>query len=451
MAVRFSLLPLDRRAGVLADLFAVFYRICSLGRLNLLFVFLTGSILSASIPQAGFDVQQWPPPWITTNHPTWAMVLSIALFFVSYFLLFWAFKNFKRLRAPISICLATTLLLACFCLLSRETLFLKAVCVGLFVAFVRNFWSMAFQLSEVDLLAKKPFMDHLGTLSSPWHVGWGSQNIMRGYSDYTNSLGADAIQLSRLRSAGVKLIIYAVVLKYGADLFYDFFFSQSIKIGSVQLAGLSPLLGIELSAKNFINLSLPISYAWVYMLARCAHFILSLAAFTNVAVSIARMCGLSARRHVFHPLRATSFNNFLNRTYYYYIATILRFFYFPLWGHLRLIRQRTARLFLTTYLTIFIGGMITTLLHYLPFDVASDFFYVQTAFLFRTPYFLLLALISGGSAVLPSVLPNHILVRLTRGPFYFVLYALCFALQIRDGSFDLEPRLKAFAHLFGFC
>lgn len=413
--------------------------------LNLAFALITGSLISVSTPTTGDFNVVWPPPWVVYPK-SWLVYPAILISFTAlYFALFKIFSRLKAIRSPVSVGLAILAVLT-FAVhqLESETA-ARAVTIGLIFALTRAFWGMCYQLSETDLLKKIPFAVHLGTLNSPWQSGWASNVIVRGYSDYANTAVSDPERLRRVRMSGLKLALYAAVLQFLADQFSYYFFNTYFR------SPFSEWTGFDFSTTGFLSRSLPRPYAWLFILCTMIHFMLSLTAFTHAAVSIARTCGFEVWRNVYRPLEATSFLNFLSRIYFYYIAVLQRFFFYPTWRLLRGIHHRQLRTGTTMLLTIFVGGMVTSLLRYLPFHFESltELWIILES---RIAYFALLGIlcaISAYSPKWPSFAEKPALLRL-RGLWYCFLYALCYSAQLRTPDYEGFSGVKNLAWLFGF-
>lgn len=406
--------------------------------LNILFFLVSGGLLSATLP--GVDSQ------VVYHFFSPYMVLGTAVFIAGiYFALYHAMLRFKPLRRPLTIGLALIILFGYLTVQFRPNLGLFYFFVACFIAMIRVFWSTCYQLSEVDFLSTRPFFHHLGTLAFPWQFGWASPNIVRGYSDLKNVNPVSKEEFNRAQVSGTKLIVYALVMQIFAKYFAEFFFTRINSGGEIISSPFSMWLGLDFSTASYLNLSLSPGLSWLFIFLTSIHFVLALASSTNAAVSIARMCGFMVFRHVYKPLQATSFNNFLGRMYYYYIAILLRFFFYPLWQHLRPIHNRRLRIFLTNFLTIALGGFLTTTLRYAPFRVWDGFTGLLDDVTFRWPYIITLSVVSATSSLLPDWPGGGRF----KGIWYFSIYTLCFALQLRYFDSTIGESWAAFKHLFG--
>jgi hypothetical protein len=199
-------------------------------------------------------------------------------------------------------------------------------------------------------------------------------------------------------------------------------------------------------------MSLSVANSWLYVFLACLHFLLSLAAYTNAVVAVARMCGFAVRRNVNRPYLATSFNEFLVRVYYYYIVTVQRFVFYPLWGKTRWISNRKLRIFAVYFLSIFLAGMVHTIVRARMEWVGEGLSAVLRNSLHRLPYFAGLGLASAVSALLPKIPVKYLRwpVRALLLMSYFVVYSLCYSLQLFPASATLVERFSAFLHLFGY-
>lgn len=420
-------------------------RLRLMSALNIAFALLTGSLISVSTPTTGDFNVEWPPPWVAYPESYVVYPLILALFALIYFLLFNLFCRFKSWRSPVT---AGLILLGLLILVSYRLepgTLSRAVVIGLVFAVTRAFWGMCYQLSETDLLRKIPFAVHLGTLNSPWQSGWASNVIVRGYSDYSNSAVYDRQKRQRVRLSGLKLVLCAALLQFLADQFFNFFFNTAFR------SPFSERTGLDFSTAGFLSQSLPLPYAWLFVFCSMIHFLLSLTAFTHAAVSIAKMCGFDVWRNVYRPFEATSFLNFLSRIYFYYIAVLQRFFFYPTWRMLRALPNRRLRTGATMLLTIFLGGMVTSLLRYIPFhfDNLPQLWLILES---RITYFALLGGLCAFSAYSPKwpeIAERPALLRL-RALWYCCLYAICYSAQLRTPDYDGFSGARNLAYLFGF-
>lgn len=412
-------------------------RVVSISLLNIVFFALTGGLLSVTSPAIDSEIQYWQGPMNT-------VILSGALIAAIYFGLFHLMLRQKIFRRPVLIGLTLIALLGFTAVMLRDVRIFNSIALAGFFAMIRVFWPMCYQLSEVDSLRTRRFYEHLGTLAFPWQFGWASPNIVRGYSDLTNAAASSEQDFRKIQISGVKLMLFALVTQVLAQQFSDLVFSK-LENGDLVVSPLSQWLGVDISTWNYLQLGMPPFAGWIFVFASSIYFLLMFSAITNAAVSIARMCGFMVFREVYQPLQATSFNAFLGRMYYYYIAILLRFFFYPLWQMLRPVRVRKARIFLAHFLTILIGGFLTTGLRSLPFTVYESFLPLADLVAFRWPYFVALALLSGVTAILPA----WSLLGRFRGVWYFTLFTVCYALQIRYFDSPLSETCRAFQHLFG--
>lgn len=406
--------------------------------MNILFFLVTGGLFSATLPAVDSQV-------VYQQFPVWMVLLTSLLIAGIYWALYHLMLRYKLFRRPVLIGLGLIVLFGYLTMISRPNLILYLFFVACFIGMIRVFWSTCYQLSEVDFLSSRPFFHHLGTLAFPWQFGWASPNIVRGYSDLKNAVPASGVEFSRAQISGLKLMIYALAMGLFANEFSKFFFTRLTVGGEIIPSPFSMWLGRDFSTSTYLNRELPVGLSWIFIFLTSIHFALVLASSTNAAVSIARMCGFMVFRHVYKPLQATSFNNFLGRMYYYYIAILLRFFFYPLWQNLRPVRNRRLRIFLTNFLTICLGGFLTTALRYSPFSVHQAFESLPDEVIFRWPYIVTLSVISATSSLLPEWNGGGRF----KGVWYFSIYTLCFSLQLRFYDTTTADSWNAFKHLFG--
>lgn len=416
-------------------------RVRTVSILNIIFFACTGGLLSITSPAVNSEVQ--------FSHSSWFDALTTMLLIGAlYFTLFQLMIRHKFLRRPVLVGLLLIAALGAVLATQTESLakipVLYRLSAALFIAMIRVFWSACYQLSEIDMLRSRPFWEHAGTLAFPWQFGWASPNIVRGYSDLRNEAPQSAIELRESQISGAKLMVCALLMHFAAEQLSEFVFSRTTSGGEIVISPMSQWLGVEFSTTNYLSQGMPRYAAWIFVFATSVHFLLALAATTNAAVSIARMCGFMVFRNVYRPFQANSFNNFLGRMYYYYIAILLRFMFYPLWRALRPVRQKRLRIFLTHFFTIMGGGFLTSALRYAPIAMPYGFTPLIDLLWIRWPYFVALATISGLTALLPEWKSlGH-----ARGVWYFIVYTLCFSLQIHYYGTSVGETWSAFLYLF---
>ncbi len=420
-------------------------RVKAAAALNILFMLATGSLFALTISHISASPMSWPAqtnrlalgPLLTAA----VMVASAALFFSYYLASFRLFERFRRIRFPV----LWSLLVLCAAGLALRAWSgespARLVCVGAFLALSKTFWTLSYQLSEVDHLKSKPLWLHFGTLNAPWQIGWVNNPVLRGCSDYLNTQLSGGAELQSLRWSAVRLLFGSLCLKVLAEKMGEYFFHASVSIGPLSLDGLSPHFQTPSAHAGFMPPDLAWWEAWLFVMATGLYFLTSYAAITNAAVGVVRMCGFSIRSNVHEPHQATSFNDFLSRIYFYYIAVLQRFFFYPLWHHLRFIPSRGGRVFLVVFLTICGGGLAVAFTRLAPHILApGGHAYIQSLLRIRLPYFLLLGVLSACSALLPAP-PSPLRGRAGRlclSFFYFLAYSVCFSLQFseRPGIFE---------------
>lgn len=379
------------------------------------------------------------------------LLMGFLVFLVIYFTVFKIFSNFRQWRYPVTAYLIIFLLLGFTIDIFRDHFYIRLILSAVIFAISKTFWVSCFQLSEVDTIKNKPFWQHFGTLSSPWQSGWGTNCVVRGYTDYVNHKVENPLEVLLLQWSAVKLVLFCSCLRYVVDKYYDFFIRGSMEILGRPFGGLGTYLGQSVNDQAYLNLEFSRPLAWAYLLIRGFGFLMNLTAHTNLVVGIARMCKFSVRKNVDEPYLSTSFNNFLGRIYYYYIAMLQRFFFYPILARSRPLRQRHLRIFVVHFLTIFSGGFLTYMLRFAGHWAQGGFSVLQEHVVFRLPYIILLATFSGLSALAPKLPEKYhrwqILVFLSC--FYAILYFLCFSLNIGPIRLGLPQRISAFLFLFG--
>lgn len=426
---------------------------------NLIFSLLSFHLLTFTLPFPSAESAYWPPQELSEAWPLSAALgfLTIGLFALIYWGLFQFLRHVKTARFPLLVCSLVIVILGEGASQTSAPL-VRIVCAGLVCALCRSIWIMSYQLSEIDFLRRRPFFEHLATLNAPWQIGWANYSVLRGYSDYLNHSSESDDRLFQTQINAVKLILYALLLKLISAKFGEFFFSKSLALGPwVSIGGFSSRIHMPFSPTEYLSGSFSVYQAWCFVLARAGKFLLDLASYTNAVVAIAWMFGFDIPRNVDKPYLATTFNQFLNRIYFYYIAILQRFFFYPLFRIFRFVRHRSLRLFLTTSMTIIVGGLTATVFRYAPLSMTDHFSGVYAWVWARIPYFAALGLLTGISSLqsrstsplIFKMIPKLVLPTPIKAFGFFVLYAICFSLQTGAPQTPMSNRAHAFLHLFG--
>lgn len=416
------------------------------GPMGLVLAAVSSSHLTIPSLIPGVTTQLWPYHNLnlTSAQAVAISLASLALFGLMYFAVFAVFVRSKFLRYPL---LTTLLLLALLWILfavSNGSLLLGAAAMTFLTIMVRVFWVFSYQLSEVDFLKRQPFLSHFGAIFLPW-----SYIVLRGYSDLANNLSQNEIQLKRSRISGVKLIFWAVVLTYLERLLRDFMLSD----GSGVLSPFSVLTGVDFSYQSYLVQGLSRPMAWLFVAFTTFDFILNMAAISHAVISIARICGFTVFRAVYKPLEAQTFGQFILRIYFFYISVLQRFFFYPIWTRLRMVRHKKIRTFLTIYLTIFIGSMVNTIVqvYRLIYDQSQLPSYGDLVA--RLPYLSLLSLFLGLSVITPQpkLLERSRFIKKFRikGIIFFLIYSICYSTQFNLPQGHTSP-WQNLLYLFGF-
>lgn len=446
---------------VLAINFAGRRRLQAISWANIFFWLFTGSLMTtapASMDKPDLQWPYFPDGWAELVEPGLAETLGLALVIVAlfgglYFTLFSIHRRWPRLRQPVAWCMLIFLGASWLCHLRLGAVG-NAIFIGLFFALSKSFWVMAYQLSEVDFMKKRPFWAHFGTLNSPWQTTWVVSGGMRGYGDFANHEPKSIDDVSRAQRSGIVLLLRALVLTGFDRMLRASLFRRDDGYFGWTMHGL-PYYVQNWNIAGILDHQLGRGYAWIYVLGRAMHFLLEYTILTHALLSIVRICGFQPRRNVYKPYEATSFNNFLGRIYFYYISLLQRFFFFPLWAQTRALESRALRVFLTHFGTIFCGGLIYTFERNAPSELLDSFPGIYEAVSYRLPYFVCLGLFCSVTALLPDwpEWSDGRFGRAGRSFLYFAMYALCFTWQTRlDGGLPatLGQRFEIFTYLFGF-
>lgn len=411
----------------------------ALSRLNILFWLASGSLISVTRPE-------------TEMHMVWPVesyggyLLAIAGFAAVYAGLFYIHRFNPRLRAPVIwLCLTFVGLLALIQFIPEGGA--RLVVVGVLFAMSKTFWMTAYQLSETDFIKDKPFLEHFGTLSAPWQATWVNTSVIRGYSDYSNQMVEGGRELWLTRVSGVKLLGAALLWKALANLWSEFFFSDSPYLLTPGVKKYAEIFG----APYLPNVPRNRLESWAYVITYVLYFSFLFTAYNHALVGIVRYCGFMIMRAVYKPYLSTSFTNFLSRYYFYYVAILQRFFFYPLWAQLRFIGNKKLRMFAAFFLTILFAGYITSFERHVVDAVNLDLgsFFIIT--LQRLPYFISLAVVAGLAAILPGPpgQKESTLKRVIMSAFYFLMYAVCFYTQLGPAEATQAERWQSLFFLFG--
>ncbi|MBK7889868.1 MAG: hypothetical protein IPJ84_03195 [Bdellovibrionales bacterium] len=118
-------------------------------------------------------------------------------------------------------------------------------------------------------------------------------------------------------------------------------------------------------------------------------FVVKITYYSGMLVAATRMFGYRMRRNVYKPFSATSFRQIVPRTMYYYGEMIKKYFFFPLYRRCTFIKSMRTRLFVVTFLSVFMSAIVFHFFRYLGLSLGTDdllFYRIVSSSLY---YFLL--------------------------------------------------------------
>lgn len=420
---------------------------------NAMFMLTTAGLFAVTV-----NLQSpYPAPWdsVVQAHdpdgtlPKW---LALAVAILVYFLVFWLLQRAAGvLRGQFALRFVAATLLA-FVFAYDGLRGLPVVNLLLFavtLAIAKSFWFLCCNFRDQALLKHTPVLSQFLLSCQPWQQGLAKACVAAGF-DITNDLKKDEPANFKSDLGALYLVIWAAVLAKAA------FYLEEWTIGTngylVTLAPPFDFLPVPLTRNNYLQGHLSVGCSWLFIGLKCFIFLTEMAAYTHAAVAIGRMLGIHMEKNVDRPYRSRSFTDFLKRIYYYYISFLNQLIFYPLWARLGMINHKRTRIFLVTFITISLGGLITTTLGNVYGVMTMSAWQFIASVLGNFPYFILLGLFAGMSSLFrpAGARPPHGLVLLARSFCYFWMYTICFSTELGRSEFDIATRLSATLHLFGF-
>lgn len=370
----------------------------------------------------------------------------VALFITVAFLLakIYRIRPFNRI-SPVILLFA----LFCGCLLTMPALSEHTTIYVLFWMFTamlgKAFWYLAAFLK--DGIAGDEVKRISAMVIPFWTHNWThAVYVPTSYPALVRAEVQDSEKLALVRLRGLKLLLWCIFLKICSTLMmYAFFMDPYSVLKTIGLPSLEWSNPIDMDIGMYNHLGTTLIQRWITCLVLAVNFFLVFTAGSGAVVSTVRMAGYDVFRQVYRPQDSKSFTDFLHRVYYYYIEILLRFLFYPIWDFLRVFRLGLRpRKFLTSFLTIALGGVMFSFLRELS-DIAR--FGVGASLLLlvnRSPYFIALGTVCGISSLFPAGRsPSRRLPQQVRVGLYFAIYIMCFLLQFGWRNHDAESH-KAF-------
>lgn len=200
----------------------------------------------------------------------------------------------------------------------------------------------------------------------------------------------DPDAFARSQLAGIKLLLLAVLWTYVLG------FMDAAIFGRTDTGWAGWLGGWSLGVPRMVELlqaggSHPWYEGWLVVYLEHVYAVLELAAFGHWIIGSLRLLGFNVFRNTYKPLLSESIVDFFNRFYYYFKELLVAFFFYPTYLRLSSLSPR-LRLFVATFVAVFLGNMYY---HVLAFDAAPvlalDFAHLWETWSPRVVYSLLLA------------------------------------------------------------
>lgn len=222
-------------------------------------------------------------------------------------------------------------------------------------------WFFAYAAAESRAAGATPALQQLGF----WRPFWGFSNVPLGkgaaYLGRVEARDADALAFTQL--AGLRLMVWAVVLTFAMDAFQRALYAPhggfdgapGLLTAWLPPEGL-PRLAVVIE-RQALGEPFPFATRWASVLAEFVLSVLHMMTWGHPIIATCRMAGFHAAPNTDRALLSTSVAEFYNRFYFYFKELLATFFFYPTF--LTFFRkQPKLRLFTATLLSAGFGNFL---------------------------------------------------------------------------------------------
>lgn len=333
-------------------------------------------------------------------------------------------------------------------------IFILLSCI--FVIFSKTLWSYSYALEDYKYLQNKSSFYILATSFNFWTLGMiRFTPVPKGLPHIEHILTSDNSKLAQTKFSGLKLMVWALILKYIAEFITLIFFQQNGEFFGFTFNGFNITNFQNVPISQYISEKHSFLEVWLVATINCLKFLLNeLTSQSGMIVATVRMAGFQVFRQTYKPYLAKDMNDWFRRLYHYYNEILLKFFFFPIIRFFAKINlPKKLNIFLSAFITISLGGLIIFISHNPRFFFDNKFEILTDIIIGRLPYFFTIGFFSGLSAILyqrnflkTDSKPIHII----RLGIIFLIYSFAFASQNRYYMGDIEHKFDFILLFFKF-
>jgi hypothetical protein len=285
-------------------------------------------------------------------------LLFIAASFAAGWVLFALASHYRKSyigKRPITVLLAFffVCLLAVSCVpMSTERRQILFMLLGVFSGYM---WFIGYSLLDLKSMNPEPFWRQASSFRAMWSTN--QTPYGKGLTYWRRIEATDAEQLAITQLKGLKLLIWAAVLRNIFVPIQDFYYG-ALSIPTYQ----------ELLARTRYGIAFHWYQGWESLLGAFLLDLLTVSIAGHLMISLFRLAGFRALRATYRPLQSRTLAEFWNRYYYYFKELLAEFFFFP--TYMRYFKRwKRLRMVAATFAAAFLGNLI--------FHFTRDLFYVR--------------------------------------------------------------------------
>jgi hypothetical protein len=220
----------------------------------------------------------------------------------------------------------------------------RAMLWALVMAFQPYLWFLAYALSDLGALKRRPVWQHLGV----FHPFWGSSATPFGkglaYLERYDAKTPEDLAVTQLK--GLKLACWLLVLAVCLSAFNHVTYDL-LRLPHFNQVFLDYIGG----ARD------PRYLGWLSLVTFFAGDVLDMTLWGGAIVVCARMAGFRLLRNTYKPLEARTLAEFWNRYYFFYKELLVDHFFYPVF--IRYFRgHRRLRIFFATFMAACVGNLL---------------------------------------------------------------------------------------------
>lgn len=215
------------------------------------------------------------------------------------------------------------------------------------IAFAHLFWFFCYTIADRTSQNRDPISKQVGL----WHPGWmlfapSGTPYGKGAAYLRRIEAQTPEELAVVRLKGLKLLLWAVILRIGASAFQTIVYGR-MRIPEYEFAFRQSVAGHPLPW--YANgLSLVAAFLWD---------MLALSIGGHQIIACLRLAGFCALRNTYRPFESRTVADFWNRYYFYFKEVLVDMFFYPTW--LRWFKKhRRIRMIAATFMAAAVGNFL---------------------------------------------------------------------------------------------